>query len=231
MHVNWRHHSAFPEWFHLIFHHCERSWCYCLRVKKFLWSWDLKTFLSKVTHILCDRQGVQLGSSYPVPSTVPDTWQLFCACWTSEWLNECESPKSLLIQLYVESFRLLRNKEVKFHIAKLWWRLCNYLCIMSKLLNTFCLRFLHLWSSRLELSDLMLLLFSHSVVSTSFGTPWTTARQAPLSMEFSRQEDWSGFPFPSPGHLPDPEIEPGLLHWKVDSLPPSHLRSPHMHHD
>ena len=41
-----------------------------------------------------------------------------------------------------------------------------------------------------------------------FATPWTVARQAPLSMGFSRQEYWSGLPFPSPGDLPDPGIEP-----------------------
>ena len=41
-----------------------------------------------------------------------------------------------------------------------------------------------------------------------FVTPWTVARLAPLSMGFPRQEYWSGFPFPSPGDLPDPEIEP-----------------------
>ena len=40
-------------------------------------------------------------------------------------------------------------------------------------------------------------------------TPWTVARQAPLSMEFSRQEYCSGLPFPSPGDFPDPGIEPG----------------------
>ena len=40
-------------------------------------------------------------------------------------------------------------------------------------------------------------------------TPWTVACQAPLSMRFSRQEYWSGLPFPSPGDLPDPGIEPG----------------------
>ena len=40
-------------------------------------------------------------------------------------------------------------------------------------------------------------------------TPWTVALQAPLSMEFSRQEYRSGLPFPSPGDLPDPGIEPG----------------------
>ena len=42
-----------------------------------------------------------------------------------------------------------------------------------------------------------------------FVTPWTVAYQAPPSMGFSRQEYWSGLPFPSPGHLPDPGIEPG----------------------
>ena len=42
-----------------------------------------------------------------------------------------------------------------------------------------------------------------------FVTPWTVACQAPLSMGFSRQEYWSGLPFPSPGDLPNPGIEPG----------------------
>ena len=41
--------------------------------------------------------------------------------------------------------------------------------------------------------------------------PWTSARQAPLSMEFSRQEYWSGLPFPTPGDLPHPGIEPTPL--------------------
>jgi len=40
-------------------------------------------------------------------------------------------------------------------------------------------------------------------------TPWTAAHQAPPSMGFSRQEYWSGVPFPAPGDLPDPGIEPG----------------------
>ena len=50
-------------------------------------------------------------------------------------------------------------------------------------------------------------------------TPWTVASQASLSMGFSRQEYWSGFPFPSPGGLPDPGIEPGSPAFQVDSLP------------
>ena len=56
-----------------------------------------------------------------------------------------------------------------------------------------------------------LLLFSHSVMSDSFATPWTVAHQAPLSMGFPRQEHWSGLPFPSPGDLPDPGIKPVSL--------------------
>ena len=52
-----------------------------------------------------------------------------------------------------------------------------------------------------------------------FATPWTVAYQAPLSMGFSRQEYWSGLPFPSPGDLPDPEIEPRSPALQVDALP------------
>ena len=42
-------------------------------------------------------------------------------------------------------------------------------------------------------------------------TPWIVALQAPLSMGFSRQEYWSGLPFPPPGDLPNPDIEPASL--------------------
>ena len=42
-------------------------------------------------------------------------------------------------------------------------------------------------------------------------TPWTVTHQAPLSMEFSRKEYWSGLPFPTPGDLPDPGIKPTSL--------------------
>ena len=44
-------------------------------------------------------------------------------------------------------------------------------------------------------------------MSDSFGTPWTIACQAPLSMGFPKQEYWSGLPFPSPGDLANPGIE------------------------
>ena len=49
--------------------------------------------------------------------------------------------------------------------------------------------------------------------------PMTIAHQAPLSMEFSRQEYWSLLPFPSPGNLPNPGIEPWSPALQADSLP------------
>ena len=69
-----------------------------------------------------------------------------------------------------------------------------------------------------------------------FATPWTAAHQAPLCMEFSRLEYWSGLPFASPGDLPNPGIEPRSPELQADSLPseppreetPStHLKNPH----
>ena len=57
-------------------------------------------------------------------------------------------------------------------------------------------------------------------------TPWTVAHQAPLSMGFPRQEHWSGFPFPSPGDLPDPGIEPVSPAWQADCSSLSHLENP-----
>ena len=62
-------------------------------------------------------------------------------------------------------------------------------------------------------STLLILISESEVKSLSrdqlFVTPWTVAYQDPQSMGFSRQEYWSGLPFPSPGDLPDPGIEPG----------------------
>ena len=58
--------------------------------------------------------------------------------------------------------------------------------------------------------------------------PWTVAVQAPLSIGFSRKENWNGLPCSSPRDLPDPG-DPhllNLLHWQADSSPLSHLGSP-----
>ena len=58
-------------------------------------------------------------------------------------------------------------------------------------------------------------------------TPWTVARQTPLSMGFSRQEYWSGLPFPSPGDLPNPGIEPGSPVSQADALSSEPPGKPH----
>ena len=60
-------------------------------------------------------------------------------------------------------------------------------------------------------------------------TLWTVANQVPLAMDFSRQEYWSVLPFPSPGDLPDPGIEPGSPASQVNILqsePPGTLPHP-----
>ena len=51
-----------------------------------------------------------------------------------------------------------------------------------------------------------------------FAIPWTVAYQAPPSMGFSRQQYWSGLPFPSPGDLPNPGIDPGSPSFQADAL-------------
>jgi len=54
---------------------------------------------------------------------------------------------------------------------------------------------------------------------STLATPWTVACQVPLSMRFSRQEYWSGLPFPSPGDLPNPGIKPRSPALQADYFP------------
>ena len=67
---------------------------------------------------------------------------------------------------------------------------------------------------RQEFKQIFLVAKSHLTLET----PWTVAHQAPLSMGFLRQEYWSGLPFPPPGDLPQPGIEPGSPALQADSL-------------
>ena len=76
--------------------------------------------------------------------------------------------------------------------------ICFFVCLMALFFVTLC--------GKWDLSSLCM--FSHAQL---FGTLWTLAHQAPLSMGFSSQGYWSGLPCPPPGALPDPEIEPGSL--------------------
>jgi len=72
---------------------------------------------------------------------------------------------------------------------------------------------------RVSLSALPNSLQSHGLQPTRLLCPWTAAHQAPLSMGFSRQECWSGLPFPSPRDIPGPGMEPGSPALQADSLP------------
>ena len=67
---------------------------------------------------------------------------------------------------------------------------------------------------------------SHSPL---FVTPWTVARQAPLSMGLSWQEQWTGLPFPSLGNLPDSGIKTRCPVWQPDFSPLCHMGSPPSH--
>ena len=66
-----------------------------------------------------------------------------------------------------------------------------------------------------------------SVVYGSFLTPWTVAHQTSLSLGFSRQEYWSGLPFPPPGDCPSTRMEPAFPLLPVDSLLLSPWGSPY----
>ena len=86
----------------------------------------------------------------------------------------------------------------------------------------------HVWNSHIQLVYICVYMLSHVRLSEA---PWTVALQASLSMEFSRQEYWSGLPFPLPRDLSNPGIEPTslcLLHWQVDSLPLAPLGKPQL---
>ena len=69
-------------------------------------------------------------------------------------------------------------------------------------------------------------LFQQPLYGRLSATPWTVARQAPLSMGFCRQEYWNGSPCPPPGDLPDPRIEATWLHCRGILYSLSHQGSP-----
>ena len=64
----------------------------------------------------------------------------------------------------------------------------------------------------------------------TLATPWTVARQAPLSMGFSRWENWSGLLLPSPEDLPNPGVKPRSPALQADSLPTELWQKPHVSH-
>ena len=82
-----------------------------------------------------------------------------------------------------------------------------------------CFYFQENFNMHFESPFIPLLVFSHFSHVQLFATLWTVTRQAPLSMGFSRQEYWSGLPWPPPKDLPDPGIKSASPVLQADSLP------------
>ena len=106
--------------------------------------------------------------------------------------------------------------------GKEYWNSISYSTGPSRPRNLSLLCLLHWQEDSLPLCHLrspkrVLYLVANSC--PTFATPWTVARQAPLSMRFSRQEYWRGLPCPPPGDLPDPGIKPRSPALHADSLP------------
>ena len=108
--------------------------------------------------------------------------------------------------------------ELWLHIIRSW----VYYWILTYSLKTIrgLIYFFFFWKASLKTSNWVVW-----VCAQFYPTPWTVAHQAPLSMEFPRQEYWSVLPFPSPGDLPDPGIELKSLYYSWSFLP-CHLGSP-----
>ena len=128
--------------------------------------------------------------------------------------NVCVSIAALQIGFVVPSFYIPYICISIRYLSFSFW--LTSLCMIGS-------RFIHLIGTE-EHSE------SESEVAQSCPTlcdPWTVAHQAPPSMGFSRQEYWSGVPFPSPGDLPDPGIEPRSPTLQADALtsaPPGKLK-------
>ena len=115
----------------------------------------------------------------------------------STWIKKDKSFSLVEENIYI------RIKHSFIHLLKNNKHLRSDNNVLSSILSTTCM-------------------LSHFSCVRLFGTLWTVAHQAPLSMGFSRQEYWSGLPCLPPGYLPDVELNPCLwppLHWQTGSLP------------
>ena len=135
------------------------------------------------------------------------------------------------------NIRVFSNESV-LHIR--WPKYWSFIFIISP--SNIQDRFPLAWTGWISLqSKVLSRVFSNTIVQSEvkvnslsrvrlFATPWTVAHQALPPIGFSRQECWSGLPFPSPGDLPDPGIKPRSPALQADALTSEPPRKPQKHH-
>ena len=146
-------------------------------------------------------------------------------CWfaRSVMSNSCEPMHYSLPGSFVHGILQARILEcVAISFSSVWFMLYSkmtqlytyiFFIFFSIMIFVQAIEYSSLWYTVKSESD------SHSVMSDSMQPPWTIAHQAFLSMEFSRQEYWSGLPCLPPGDLPDSGIKPRFPALQADSLP------------
>ena len=115
----------------------------------------------------------------------------------------------------MESYSAIKRKEIGSFVES-WMDLETVLQSKVSQKNKYCI-LMYMYGIQKTV-----LLLSHQVMSNSFTTPWTIAHQAPLSMEFSRQEYWNRFPCPPPGESSQSRDQTHISCvscWQVVSLP------------
>ena len=140
-----------------------------------------------------------------------DIWLLFSHIWLFCNSVDCSPPDTSIHG--ISWARTLEWVAISFSRGSSWPRDRNCISFIGR-------GIVYCWATREALNIWWV---SEWVKSLShvwlFVTPWTVAYQAPPSMRFTRQECWSGLPFPSPGDLPDPGIEPRSPSLQADALP------------
>ena len=136
------------------------------------------------------------------------------------WIVACQASLSFTVSQDLLKFMSVASVILSNHL--ILCRLCLFLPSIFPWIRVF--------SNESALPSRWPKYCSYKVKSLSrvrlFATPWTIAYQAPLSMGFSRQEYWSGLPFPSPRDLPNPGIKPGSPALQTDALPSEPPGSP-----
>ena len=222
----------------LLLQTCGTHPCKCLQVPmhEFLWKWNC--WIVGYRHL--PPHQVLRNDSREYCLLVLDTpfstefLLLHISAQTSQhsdfcFLSPCEcqvaSPYCFNLHFFIRDTEHLPFVHCLFQRSRLWathwWTWPSFLLECFPLSLLMCRIFLYVLSTNWWLAVRV----SRSVMSDS-ATPWTVGCQASLSMGFSRQEHWSGLPFPLPGHLPDPGIEPRSPALQADSLPSEPLGKP-----